>query len=136
MTLMPVVRISISVDCSVNSGAERWIGSVWVVVDRAALVDRFADHVDDAAERGGADRDGDRGAGIGDFLAAGHAVGRVHGDGADLVLAEMLRDFEHQRLALVLGAQGRQDGGQIGVEAHVDDGAQDLRYRADIVLAS
>src|SRR5579862_2744123 len=30
MTLMPVVRISISVDCSTNSGAERWIGSVWV----------------------------------------------------------------------------------------------------------
>ncbi len=106
-----------------------------LVTDRAALVDRLADHVDDAAQRGRPHRNHDRAAGVGDFLAARHAVGRIHGDGADLVLAEMLGDLEHQGLALIGRAQGRHDGRQIGVEVDVHDGAHHLRYRADIVLA-
>jgi hypothetical protein len=53
---MPVTRISDSVDWSTNSGAGWWIGAVFVGLDRAALVDRLADDVQDAAERGVAHR--------------------------------------------------------------------------------
>ena len=56
MTLMPVTRIELSVDWSTNSGAAAWIGEVMLGIDRAALVDRLADHVEDAAERLRADR--------------------------------------------------------------------------------
>ena len=66
------------------------------------------------------------------WLAAHQAVGRVHGDGAHGVLAEMLRHFEHQALALVLGVQRVQDRRQLAVELHVDDGAHDLGDRADV----
>ena len=63
-------------------------------------------------------------AGIGDLQAADQAVGRVHGDGAHRVLAQMLRHLEHQELALVLGMQRVQDRRQVAVELHVDDGAR------------
>ena len=94
--------------------------------DRAFLVDRLADDVDDAAEHFRADRHGDRRAGVGDRLAANQTFGRVHRDGADGVLAEMLRDFEHEALAAVVGLERVQDRRQVIVERNVDDGADDL----------
>ena len=103
-------------------------------VDGPALVDRLADHVEDAAERLGADRHGDRGAGVGHFLAAHQAVGRVHRDRADGLLAEMLRHFEHQPVALVGQLQRVQDRRQLAVEVDVHDGARDLGDPTDIVL--
>ena len=102
-----------------------------MVGDRAGLVDRLADHVDDAAERLVADRHRDRRAGIGDVLAAHQAFGGVHRDGAHGRLAEMLRDFEHQAVALVLGLERVQDRRQVTVELHVDDGADDLGDLSD-----
>ena len=63
MTLMPVTRIEASVDWSTNSGASAWIGARQVAADRAALVDRLADDVHDAAERLGADGHADLRAG-------------------------------------------------------------------------
>ena len=88
---MPVSKISVVGDRSLE--ARR------VAVDRPALgalgrrrlvVDRVAEHVPDAAERRLADRDGDRLAGVDDVDAAREAVGRVHRDGADAVVAEVL----------------------------------------------
>ncbi len=102
------------------------------VADGAGFVDRFADHVHDAAERGGADRNADGPAGVNHFLAAHQAFGRVHGDGAHGIFAQMLGDLEHQAdfLAglgvLVVGLQRIEDGGQFALEFHVDDGADDL----------
>ena len=104
---MPVTRISASVDWSTNSGAGRWIGARSLVVDRAALVDRLADDVEDAAQGLGPDRHEDRRAGVDHLGAAHQPVGRVHRDGAHGVLAEMLRHFEHQGLALVLRRAAR-----------------------------
>jgi hypothetical protein len=80
--------------------------------DRAALVDRLADDVEDAAERLGADGHGNLGAGVGHFLAAGQTVGRVHRDGADGVLAEVLRNFQNELLAVIAGLQRVEDRGQ------------------------
>jgi hypothetical protein len=101
-------------------------------LDRTGFVDRLADDVHDAAQGAGADRSHDRGAGVGHGLAARQAFGRVHGDGADHVLAEVLGDFQHQGEGLarllvdVLGVQGVQDARQLADELDVDDGADDL----------
>ena len=102
-------------------------------LDRACFVDRLADDVDDAAERAGADRHHDRRAGVGDFLAAHQALGGVHRDGAHGGFAEMLRDFEHQAVAAVLGFDRVQNGRQMALELHVDDGADDLRDASGLV---
>ena len=66
------------------------------VANGPALVDRLADHVHDAAERLGADRHADLRAGIEHLLPAHRAVGRVHGDRAHDIFAQMLRHFEHE----------------------------------------
>ena len=93
---------------------------------RAGFVDGFADDVDDAPERAGADRHGDRPAGVGHVLAAHQALGGVHRDAAHGVFAQVLGDFQHQARALVVGLQRVENGRQIAVELHVDDGADDL----------
>jgi hypothetical protein len=74
-------------------------------VDRAAFVDRLADHVDDTPKRLRAYRHLNGATGIGDRLAADKALARVHRDGAHDALAQVLRDLEHQALAFVLGLQ-------------------------------
>ena len=61
-----------------------------VVVDRIALVDDLAEQVEDAPERHVADRHGDRAAGVDDLGPAREAVGRVHRDRTDAVVAEVL----------------------------------------------
>ena len=106
-----------------------------MVVDRAGLVDRLADDVDDAAERLGADRHRDRRAGVGHLLAAHQAFGGVHGDGADGVLAEMLRDLEHQAVAAGSWSRARSGSPAGAVELHVDDGADHLGDLARCVPA-
>ena len=65
-----------------------------VGVDRTKLVDRLADHVEDAAQRRAAHRHGDGAAGIDGLHAADHALGRLHGDGADAAFAEVLLHLE------------------------------------------
>ena len=101
-------------------------------LDRALLVDRRADDVHDPAEGAGSDRGQDGSAGVGHGLAARRAFRRVHGDGADHVLAEVLGDFQHQGEGLagllvdVLRLQGVQDRRQLAGELDVDDGADDL----------
>ena len=102
-------------------------------LDRTGLVDRIADHVDDAAEHLVADRHRDRRAGVGALLAADQTLGGVHRDGADGVLAEVLGDLEHQAVAAVLGLERVQDRRQMILELHVDDGADDLGDLSDCV---
>ena len=99
---------------------------------RTGFVDRLADDVHDAAERFRADRNHDRSAGVRDFLAADETFGRVHGDRADGVFAEMLRNFENQAVALVLGFQRVQDRRQFAAgERYVHDSADNLGHLAD-----
>ena len=54
------------------------------------VVDGLAGHVDEAPERLLAHRHGDGLAGVDDLDAARETVGRVHGDGTHLVVAEVL----------------------------------------------
>jgi hypothetical protein len=71
-------------------------GALLVGLDLADFVDRAAEHVHDAAQRAGADRNGDRVARGIDCHAAAQAVGGTHGDGAHHAVAELLLHFEGQ----------------------------------------
>src|SRR6185312_1807398 len=75
----------------------------------------------------------DRIAGVADFLAANKAFGSVHGDGAHRGFAEMLGDFEHKPVTTVLGLDRIQNGRQMSLELHVNDGADDLRDASGLV---
>ncbi len=100
-------------------------------LDRTGFVHRLANDVDDAAERSFANRHGDRAARILHFLAANETFRRIHRDGTDGVLAEVLRDFENEALAIVLRLKRIQDGRQVTVELDVHNGANHLTDLAD-----
>ncbi len=102
-------------------------------LDGAGLVHRLADDVHDAPERGVAHRHLDRRAGIPDFLAAHQAFGRVHGDGAHGVLAQVLRHLEHEARAMILGLERIEDCRQLIVELDVHDGARHLPNATNLV---
>ncbi len=129
MTLMPVSKISTFVDSSPNVGGSRWIGQRSPVAGRLA-VDGIADDVPDAAERLVADRHRDGHAGVDDVDAAHEAVGRVHGDRAHAVVAEVLlhlRDDLARAVAVGdLDAQRVVDLRQPAREDGVEDDALDL----------
>jgi hypothetical protein len=101
---------------AVDLGGER-------LVDRAALVNRVAEHVHDAAERGLAYRYGDGGAGVGDQQAAAQAVGRAQRDGAHDAVAELLLHFKRQRRAFELE--------RVIDAGHRVAGELDVHHRAD-----
>ena len=104
------------------------------LMDRAArvhrngtgFVDGLADDVHDAPERAGADRNRDRSAGVGHFLAAHQTFGDVHRDAAHGVFAKVLGDFENQTRAIVGCLERVENRRQVAVEFHVDDGADHL----------
>ena len=61
--------------------------------------------------------------GRGDWLTARKTVGRVHGDGAHGVFTQMLRNFQHQPLAVVVGLKR-------GEDRRHDHGQATLRHRS------
>jgi hypothetical protein len=95
------------------------------LVDRATLVDRVAEHVHDAADRGLAHRHHDRVTGVGHQHAAAQAVGRTERDGAHDAVAELLLHLERQRGAFHL--QRVVDPGHlVAREFDIDHGADAL----------
>ena len=74
-------------------------------------------------------------AGVDDFLTAHETFGRVHGNGADGAFAEMLRNLEHEAVALVLRLKCVQDRGKRAVELHVDDSSGYLPDAANSSIA-
>ncbi|MGY4317427.1 hypothetical protein ACVWW1_006754 [Bradyrhizobium sp. JR3.5] len=75
----------------------------------------------------------DRLTGVGDFLAAHQTFSDIHRDGADGRFTEMLRDFEHQAVAAVLGLERIQNRRKVAFELHVDHGARDLGNATDLI---
>ncbi len=81
-----------------TAGAWRWIGQRSVMSsDAVGDVERLAEGVEDVALGDVADRHGDRRAGVAHLGAADETVGRLHRDGADHVVADVLGDLEGQR---------------------------------------
>ena len=72
----------------------------------------------------------DRGTHTEHALPSSQAVCAVHGNGADIVLSQMLGNLQHQSEVVVLHLQGGGDGRQLTVEVHVHDGTDDLQQRA------
>src|SRR5258706_2889727 len=102
-------------------------------LDVAQLVDGLADDVDDATERGLADRYRDRLAAILRAHPAHHAVGGLHGDRAHAVFAEVLlhlADDVHRNAGLLTGVHDAHrvvDFRKVAlVELDVDDRTDDL----------
>ena len=62
--------------------------------DWTKLVDRFADHIENAAKRRFAHGNGDLRTLVDDFHAADHAFGRLHRNAANTALADVLLHFE------------------------------------------
>ena len=111
-----------------------------VADDRALLVHRFAQHVEDAAQRGLPHRDGDRPPRVHHVHPALHAVGRAHRHGAHLGAADVLLHLGDE---VDLAARFRLGGepecavnlGQVArVVLHVQHGSDDLDDSADVVL--
>ncbi|KAF5035617.1 hypothetical protein DSECCO2_583690 [anaerobic digester metagenome] len=112
-------------------------GQVFVGIDGAHFVNGTPHHVHDATKRRLADRHHDGLAGVHRFHAAHETFGRVHGDGADDVVAEVLGNFADQlgRVAVVgvLDVQRAQDVRQVAArELDVHDGADDLNDLANV----
>src|SRR4051812_42737199 len=116
-----------------------------VAFDLAALVDRLPEEVEDAPEGHVADRHGDRAAGVDDLGPASEAVGRVHRDRADAVIAEVLLDLADEVRAdalvvaggAVAGDQQRGvDLGQLVREDGLDDDALDLLDAPDVAAVA
>ena len=82
---------------------------------RRLLVDRLADDVPDAPERLLAHRHGDRPTGIAHLEPAREPVGRVHRDGADAIVTEVLLHLRDQR-ALLLSVTGRDVDAEGGID--------------------
>ncbi len=94
--------------------------------DLVTAVDGLAEHVEDAAERGLADGHRDRCAEVEHVDATGQAVGRVHGDRADAVVAEVLLHLEHEPVASEFNLERVVDLGELVLEHRLDDDALDL----------
>ena len=111
-------------------------------VDRPVrIIDRLAEHVHHAAERGGPDGHRDRLAQVDRLHAALHAVGRLHRDRPHARLAEVLLDLADDvdlrlaRFAFGLDLNGVVDVRQVAVgELDVDDRTDDLNDLADLLL--
>jgi len=105
----------------------------------AEPVDRVAEHIEDAAERFIADRNGDPRTGVGHFNAARQTVGRTERDAADAVAAEVLLHFTDEfelpaRFRLVVDGEGVVDLGKLAfVEFGVEGRADDLDHLADVL---
>jgi hypothetical protein len=132
MTLMPVSRTSTEVDWSTNSGAGRWIGKcIFALIGPRSSTGCPTTFMMRPRVLG-ADRDGDRGAGVLDVLSAAEAVGRVHRDRAHRLLAEVERHLDHEVVGLVVDRrirrrERRQHLGQVAaLELDVDDGSRHL----------
>ena len=95
--------------------AEDIDADLFVVGPEVPLVDGLADDVQDAAERLGADRDRDGRARVDRLHAADEAVGRLHGDGPDPVVADLLGDLGAGKTTLLNRILTEQHGKKLAV---------------------
>jgi hypothetical protein len=128
---MPVSNISVFDSSWSKFGAWRWMPQRSVTsTSRRARVEDLAGDVEHLALGDVADGHRDGAAGVAHLLAADHAVGGLERDGADEVVAEVLRDLERDLGRLVADRDRRLQrvvdvGDRIVRELDVDDRAGD-----------
>mmetsp|Transcript_1894 Transcript_1894/g.4937 ORF Transcript_1894/g.4937 Transcript_1894/m.4937 type:complete len:420 (+) Transcript_1894:579-1838(+) len=101
-------------------------GQVRLGHDGAALIHGLANHVHDAAEGLTAHRHRDGRAGAPHSLAAGQALGGLHGNGAHGVLTGMLCHLEDEAHIVALHLQRVHDLGHLAIELDVHHGTNHL----------
>merc|ERR1719341_2092753 len=104
--------------------------------DGAPLVDRVADHVDDAAKGLLAHRDGDGEALILNNITPDKTLGTVHGNGPDGVLSKVLGHLEDKLGLPADDGEGVEDLWEAIVELDVHDGTNDRDNLALVSLNS
>merc|ERR1712183_410648 len=104
--------------------------------DGAPLVDRVADHVDDAAKGLLAHGDGDGEALILNNITPDKTLGTVHGNGPDGVLSEVLGHLEDELGLPADDGEGVEDLWEAIVELDVHDGTNDRDNLALVSLNS
>src|SRR5690606_20662246 len=95
-------------------------------VDRSSFINRLTNHVDDAAEHFGTDRNADGRTRISNRLTTHQTIGRVHRDTTYRVLTEVLSNLKNQAISLVVGLKRIQDRRQIVLELDVHHRANNL----------
>ena len=104
------------------------------LADRAALVNRLSEHIEDAAQSGLAHGDRDRTAGVNDVGAARQAVGGIEGHRTHLVVAEELLHLSYECGAVGTGdLKGVVDARKVVAEADVKHDALDLEDRPGVL---
>ena len=101
-------------------------GQILVGVDGSHLVDGLTNDVDDTAESTSANGHHNGSASVNDTLASDETLSGIEGNGAHVVTTQMLGDLQHQSAADTLDLEGVQNGGQVTLELHIDDGTNDL----------
>ena len=104
------------------------------LVNLSLLVDGLTQEVKYAAQALLAHRHADRRAGINRFRAALQAVCGAHGDAANHVVADVLRDLGHDLPVAMLDFNGAQQIGQLIIgKANIQNRAHDLDHRSNIL---
>ena len=137
--MIPVSRISWVGFSSSTVGAGRWIGqrSSPSTCSPSSIVSPRRLKIRPSVSLPTGHRD--RRTGVEDLVAAAEAVGRVHRDGADAVVAQVLLHLADDLAFGVPGAvdlERRVDLGQLVGEERVDDDARDLLDRPDVCRCS
>ena len=142
-TLMPVSKISVFGSRLTKSGRLRWIGQRSVSFGIGApLSTGSPSTLRMRPSAGGANGHRDRAAGVDDFHAAHHGVGRRHGDRAHLVAADVLLHFDGRRGSVEPSRRRARDLERVvelrqmlRLELDVEHRADDLNDLADVVNA-
>ena len=102
-------------------------GQILGGVDGSHLVDGLTNDVDDAAESTSANGHLNGSASVNDTLASDETLSGIEGNGAHVVTTQMLGDLQHESAIDALDLEGVENGGQVTLELHIDDGTNDLR---------
>src|SRR5581483_10268477 len=125
----------------VEGGRLAMDGPVSFRVHRTFVVDWLPENVQDAAERLPSDRNGDRRTEIDRLHAADHSVRRLHRDATNLVLTDVVRDFDDDidlhfaELTVIDDANRVVDRRKVTLlELDVDRRADDLNDFSDVLI--
>ena len=102
-------------------------GQILGGVDGSHLVDGLTNDVDDTAESTSANGHLNGSASVNDTLASDETLSGIEGNGAHVVTTQMLGDLQHESAFDALDLEGVENGGQVTLELHIDDGTNDLR---------
>jgi hypothetical protein len=101
-------------------------GSVFSCVDGTSLIDWLSNDIDNSTESFWTDWHENGSTGIGDTLTSNETFSGIQGDGSHVVASQMLSDFQDQSVLSTFYFEGIQNGWQLAIEVHINDGTNNL----------